>query len=372
MSDVRPVLPFLTVVDPASNHRSQIVGALANFYRVNDFADGATALRVLRAKQPDLILVDDLTPPLGGYEFVRQVRLDHTPGLAEVPIIVTSKLEETELQTAVRQCGANGYLIKPYRYSALMKAVTTQINSQVEALWDELPPKQRTALRGTLDVFLSLSEIIETGTKFEYAAMRTACEPLVEVIAENDFRALLNGVRSHDNYTYAHSLKVATMLCLFGSALGLNAQEQVLLACGGLLHDTGKMLIPHAVLNKPGKLDSSEWDVMRSHVPVTLDFLQASVSIPKGAIIIAAQHHEKLDGSGYPQGLAGSQLNYLARMAAIVDVFSALTDRRVYKAGMSVADALALMTGPMATHLDQHLLRLFKELVLDTTGGELT
>ena len=369
MSDDRPV-PFVTIVDPAANHRGQVARALSNFYRISDYTDAALALRGVRTVPPDLILVDDLAPPQGGYEFVRQVRRDRTPGLADVPIIVTSKMEESELRDAVRQCGANTYLMKPYRYSALMNAVTTQLNCRVEAQWETLPPQHRAALRGTLDVFQSLSEIIETGTKIDYVTMRTACEPLVDVIAQNDFRALLNGVKNHDNYTYAHSLKVATMLCLFGGALGLARQEQLLMACGGLLHDTGKMMIPHEVLNKPGKLEPGEWEVMRTHVPVTLDFLQASLTIPKGAIVIAGQHHERLDGSGYPNGLKGSQINELARMAAIVDVFSALTDRRVYKPAMPVHQALDLMTGPMAGHLDQHLLRLFRELVLDTSGEE--
>ena len=371
MSDLRPV-PFVTIVDHASNHRGQVAGALSNFYRVDDYADTDSALRGVRRVPPDLILVDDLAPPQGGYEFIRQVRRDRTPGLSGVPVIVTSKLEEAELEDAVRKCGANGYLVKPYRYSALMKAVTAQINGRVEAQWETLPPQHRAALRGTLDVFTSLSEIIETGTKVDYVSMRTACEPLVDVIAKNDFRALLNGVKHHDNYTYAHSLKVATMLCLFGSAIGLNRQEQLQLACGGLLHDTGKMMIPHEVLNKPGRLEPGEWEVMRTHVPVTLDFLQASLSIPRGAIIIAGQHHEKLDGSGYPKGLKGKEINELARMAAIVDVFSALTDRRIYKPSMPVSEALKLMTGPMAPHLDQHLLRLFRELVLDTAGESLT
>ncbi len=370
MPELRQV-PLLVIVDPATSHRDQIVRALINFYRVNYYADTDSALRGIRTRTPDLIIIDDLAPPQGGYELVRQIRRDQNPDIADMPIIITSKLEESALQHAVRKCDANAYLVKPYRYSALMHAVTTQLSLHVEAQWDLLPPKERAALRGTLDVFQSLSEIMETGTRIDYAGMRTACEPLVDVIAASDFRALLNGVKSHDNYTYAHSLKVATMLCLFGSAIGLNHNEQLLLACGGLLHDTGKMLIPHAVLNKPGRLDAGEWEVMRSHVPVTLDFLQASLTIPKAAIIIAGQHHEKLDGSGYPKGLKGKEINELARMAAIVDIFSALTDRRVYKPGMPVSEALAMMTGPMAAHLDQHLLRLFKELVLDTTGGEI-
>jgi HD-GYP domain-containing protein (c-di-GMP phosphodiesterase class II) len=128
------------------------------------------------------------------------------------------------------------------------------------------------------------------------------------------------------------------------------------------------MKIPHEVLNKPGRLDETELQVMRSHVPKSVDYLELCDTLPKGVITIAEQHHEKLDGSGYPHGLKGGQLNELARMAAIVDVFSALTDRRVYKEPMEPEQALNIMKESMTSDIDQQLLTLFKSMLLDAVS----
>ena len=142
-----------------------------------------------------------------------------------------------------------------------------------------------------------------------------------------------------------------------------------MLASGGLLHDAGKISIPHENLNKPGRLDEAEFTIMKSHVTETVKFLHVSPEIPKAVITIAEQHHEKLNGGGYPKGLKGKQLNELARMASIVDIFSALTDRRVYKPPMAPEEAFGLMSNQMVGHLDQGLLGQFREMLLAATSA---
>ena len=107
---------------------------------------------------------------------------------------------------------------------------------------------------------------------------------------------------------------------------------------------------------------------MRSHVGRTIDYLQNRSDVAKGVVTIAAQHHEKLDGSGYPRGLKGGQLNDLARMAAIVDVFAAMTDRRTYKAPVAAETALATMSETMGAELDTRLLGMFREMLLDAVA----
>ncbi|KAF0113944.1 MAG: response regulator, partial [Rhodospirillaceae bacterium] len=180
----------------------------------------------------------------------------------------------------------------------------------------------------------------------------------------NDFKVLLNGVRGHDNYSCVHSLRVAIFLSMFGHTMGLENDDLLVLSCGGLLHDVGKMSIPYEVLNKPGRLNDAEFTVMRKHVTNTVRYIDACATLPKGIGIIAAQHHEKLDGTGYPNGLKGRDINELARMAAIVDVFSALTDRRCYKEPMVPEQALRIMRESIAGHIDQSMLRLFVDLLL--------
>ncbi len=232
-----------------------------------------------------------------------------------------------------------------------------------------MPSLQRQALIGTLELFNGVSDVIGKGEPIAYDTVRIACKPLVEAIANNDYQSILHGVRDHDNYSYVHSLRTATFLALFGSSLRLCEDEQTLLATGGLLHDIGKMTIPHEVLNKPGRLTGAEFAIMKNHVTASVNYLKGCRDLPRGIIAIAAQHHEKLDGSGYPLGLRGNKLDRLARMASIIDVFSALTDRRVYKAPMDAETALTMMVDEMASHLDMTLLRLFRQMLLDGALG---
>jgi len=307
--------------------------------------------------------VDELTRPGDGFGFVRSLRLE--PALARIPVIVTSESEPAALEAAAKQCGADAAVTKPYRRSVLIRTVTALRNRAVELAWNDLPATQRAALNGTVGAFNSLADAIATGEPLPFGQVADACRPLVDAVGRNDFKGILAGVRDHDNYTYVHSIRVAALLTLFGQAAGLRNGDHLMLACGGLLHDAGKLTVPHEVLNKAGHLTEAEFAVMKSHVPETVRLLRATPGVPDSIITIAEQHHEKLNGEGYPNGLAGAQLNELARMAAIVDVFSALTDRRVYKPPMAAERALSIMSGQMKGHLDQHFLTLFKTMLLD-------
>jgi putative nucleotidyltransferase with HDIG domain len=354
---------LVAVLDPNANHREQVGQALISLYRVNQYPNAEHALPGLRHAPPSVLLVDEDTPPAGGIAFIKHLR--HEPLLARVPCILTSKRTDAGIAHEAAAADAAGVLGKPYRRSALIKTITTMINKNVEADWENLPDHERQALKGTVEIFNNISDFIAAGEPVPFDSVKEACAPLVDAIGKNDFKGILNGVKEHDNYSYAHSLRVATLLSLFGHTLGLPQADQLVLASGGLLHDAGKISIPHEVLNKPGRLSEEEFGVMKGHVTETIKFLKNSPDIPKPVIIIAAQHHEKLDGTGYPNGLKGSELNDLARMASIVDVFSALTDRRVYKPPMPAEEALAIMTDQMGHHLDQHFVHMFRTMLLD-------
>ena len=139
----------------------------------------------------------------------------------------------------------------------------------------------------------------------------------------------------------------------------------MILAYGGIIHDAGKVIIPKEVLNKPGKPNPEEWRILQGHVTATLDLLK-DVRVPEGALLIAAQHHEKLNGKGYPVGLKGDQINELARLAVIVDIFSALTDDRPYKKAMPADKALELMRTQMSEELDMRYLAVFHKALLSS------
>ncbi len=359
----------VALIDANPAHQKEVSDALLSFYEVDNYQSADDALTGLKASIPALILVGKKLASGGGVEFIYMVR--HEPAFADIPIIYIVEQDDSKSAVSIAKAhaaGANDHLIKPYRRSMLINTISGQLNSQVERNWEILPQVQQEALKGTVSVFNGIADVISSGHPLPFGEVRNACAPLVEAINNHDFKGILNGVRDHDNYTYAHSMRVATLLSLFGHAAGLKGEDQMVLASGGLLHDVGKMLIPHHVLNKPGRLNEDELAIMKSHVPETVKYLQACADIPKAVLTIAEQHHEKLDGSGYPYGLKGAQLNELARMAAIVDIFSALTDRRVYKPPMEAEKALTIMTDEMSAHIDQHFLKMFKAMLLDAVG----
>ena len=213
--------------------------------------------------------------------------------------------------------------------------------------------------------FNALSEAIHRGSDIDIEQVGVACTSLVAALNDNHIQAILDAVRDHDDYTFVHCLRVSTFLSIFGHVTGLPHCDQVLMANGGLLHDVGKIRIAYDLLNKPGALDSDEFEVIETYVQSTVDLLQRVPHIRKPIITIASQHHERLDGSGYPLGLSGTHLDELARTAAIVDVFCALTDRRTYKSAMDPEIALTLMVESMSRQLDTRLLAIFRQAMLD-------
>ncbi len=351
------------VLDHHNDHREQTAHALLSFYNVLEYAHTTGVLSTIQRIRPGIMLIVENAPSHGAYELVRLLRLNVKT--AKLPVIILLDEATPTSIAAVQECGADGWLAKPFPRSKLIRKISDLLNRSVEQEWQNLPAIQSMALRYTVEAFNNIADTIANGGPIAYDEVSVACEPLIEAVNANNFMGILNGVKNHDNYTYVHSLRVATMLTLFGNAINLPPHEQKILASGGLLHDIGKMAIPHSVLNKPGKLDLDEFEVMKNHVTATIYCLEQDPTIPKGIITIAAQHHEKLDGTGYPYSLGGTKLNDLARMAAIVDIFSAITDRRVYKAAMPAEQALAIMSDEMSHHIDTNLLGMFRERFLD-------
>lgn len=354
---------LVAIVDGNQRHREQVSEALAPFYVVHTYGDSTNALMGLGVAPPGLVLIGESVPPSTGVNFLRAMRFERE--LGSTPAIFVSDRGNPEVLAAALSAGADDCIIKPYRRSSLLKAVSAQLNIKVERKWKELPPLARNALQDTLSVYNSIADIFDQSYPIQYGAVAESCTPLVDAVNLRACSYILDGVKDHDNITYAHSVRVATLLALFGQAIGLPKSQQLLLACGGLLHDVGKMAIRHDLLNKTDHLTDEDWEIIRSHVPVAVSFLRTCADMPKGVVTMAAQHHERLDGSGYPRGLSGSQLNELARMTALIDVFSAMTEPRVNRTIMSAEKALKIMAGDMASQFDLELLVRFREIVLD-------
>jgi putative nucleotidyltransferase with HDIG domain len=357
----------IALIDENKKHKTEISNALSYLYKIVDINETFDIFDILRDTPPAAILIGEKTGYIGSLRFIRTLR--QIPSLRRTVVIFIADRYDPDVQNAATLVGANDVLAKPYRRSTLIRMVSSHLNAQVERTWTDMPDMERQALEGTMSAFTLIADAMAGQGRVPFEVVKNSCSSLVDAVNNGRFRRVLNGIRHHDNYSYAHSLRVATLLSIFGKHARLAKSDQLTLASAGLLHDTGKMAIPHEILNKPGLLDDAERAVMRSHVPETVRYLKASHGIPGSIIAIAEQHHEKLNGQGYPHGLKGGQINELVRMAAIVDVFSALTDRRPYKPPFMAEKALSIMSEEMPGHLDMSYVRLFREILLDAATG---
>lgn len=165
-------------------------------------------------------------------------------------------------------------------------------------------------------------------------------------------------LKEKDETTFLHSLAVSALMIAFGRVLGHGQEEVRVLGLGGLIHDLGKMIIPDEILNKPGKLTAEEMDLIRAHPQKGYEMVAKAGSSPHEVLDICRFHHERYDGGGYPDRLSGKKIPYVARVAAICDVYEALTTIRPYKPAFSQAEAINMMMNSPG-HFDQKLLSAF-------------
>lgn len=196
-------------------------------------------------------------------------------------------------------------------------------------------------------------------------AFTAQCADLVGEIAESVWRnpnALLSLARlkTHDDYSYMHSVAVSALMAALARQLKLGDEQVRLAAKAGLLHDMGKAMMPLHILNKPGKLTDAEFSVIRTHPERGHELLSgAAEATEEGVLDVVLHHHEKIDGSGYPHRLAGEQITLFAKMGAVCDVYDAITSNRPYKQGWDPAESVAKMAAWAPGHFDAAVFKAF-------------
>lgn len=360
---------LVAVIDGNCDNRALVAKALTSFYHVEDFPDVESAAAAFAKAAPAVLVLDDRVTLRSGRPAVPALRRSPTFKQSRI-ILCSSKARILNRESDPEDGEADAVLAKPFRRSELINTISGLVNSTVEAGWRNLAPHHHATLRGALATFNGIADLIDRGEPLDYETVTRSCNPLIDAVSKSEHKILLKNVRGHDNYGFVHSLRVATLLALFGYTIGLKDDALLIMATGGLVHDIGKMSISHEILNKLDPLTDQEWITVRGHVNSAAHYLREFSNVPKGVLTVAEQHHERLDGSGYPAGLKGSQLNDLARMAAIVDTFVAMTDRRAYKEPMDPEAALGIISAEMTAQLDQRLLKLFREMLLDAAAVE--
>ena len=192
--------------------------------------------------------------------------------------------------------------------------------------------------------------------------------PLVEEISQSITRnpeAFLNLARlkTKDDYTYMHSVAVCALMIALGKQLGLTGQDLKDVGLAGLLHDVGKMMIDDQVLNKPGKLTDEEFELIKEHPRKGWEVLQGSPDITAVALDVCLHHHERVDGTGYPERISGEKLTLFARMGAVCDVYDALTSNRCYKNGWEPAETIRKMAEWRNGHFDEKVFQAFVKTI---------
>ena len=219
--------------------------------------------------------------------------------------------------------------------------------------------QEKTRISAIQNVATAFHSVEENGT-FDPAPLQGISENILQdIIAQQQNLVQLTDIRLHDTYTFAHSVNVAILSSLLGVLLKLSREEQLKLTLGGLLHDIGKVTVPYEILTKAGHLSDNEWSVMQGHPEAGRQRLKKMFPNDTLLSTIALQHHEHIDGSGYPNHLKGEQIHRYGRIVAIADVYDALTSVRPYKRAYTPSVAHRLMATCSPGHFDLDLLKLF-------------
>ena len=351
------------LVDANPNQRANAAAALAGYYDVREFGEASAVLSALEAQPPAVLVLDGHVMPKGGLAVLKAAK--EMPGLAETAILCTDGDPRGVFLANAQRLKVQALLEKPVSPEKLFGLVTKAVTRRLERGWAGLDDPGRAALVRCRKVFGEAVEALGNENPLPFEGVAQACQPLVSALDEGQAPTLLAAVDGHPDLMFVHAVRSAVFLALFGGAMGLATDDRITIAAGGLLQDLGKAGVGAEVLKKRGPLEPREWKAMRAHVWHTVAFLRRSKGVRKGAITIAEQHHERLDGSGYPWGLAGEELNELARMAGIVDVYAAMTERRLHRDALSPQEALKTMAG-MGDKLDQRMVKAFTAVLLKT------
>lgn len=321
--------PLVVIVDDQGTGRKilgQIVRSVCPDAEIASFEDPHEALCRIRGSIPDLILTDYKMPLMDGITLIRKVR--EMPHCADTPIIVVTIVESRTTRYEALDAGATDFLTRPIdqhecraRCRNLLTMRKQQKIIQDRAKW--------------------LEDRVALATREIQARER---ETLLRLAKAGEHR---------DEGTGNHVLRIAKYSRLIAEGLGLPSSRCEEIELAAPMHDIGKIGIPDDILLKPGRLTDEEFAVMRRHSSIGYEILKDSPSrhIQLGAII-ALSHHEKYDGSGYPQGLSGNDIPLAARIVAVADVFDALTTVRPYKDAWSVEKALGYIKRMAGTHFD--------------------
>jgi len=309
----------ILIVDDIDTNRMALRHFLKPYgFQIIEARDGVEALERVAEDPPDLILLDVMMPRKNGLEVCRELK--GNPETRLIPVVFMTALDKNQDHVAALEAGGDDFLNKPFNRALLTARLTSLL--KLKALYDELDEAET--------VIFSLARATEARDRFT--------EEHVERVAEN-------------------AVRLAMKAGFEGAALDA-------IRHGGILHDIGKIGVPDDILNKPDKLTPAEFEIMKRHPVIGYEICQPLRSLA-GTLPLIRHHHEKLDGSGYPDGLSGDDVSVPARIMAVADIYDAVTSDRAYRKAMSHDEAAGILRADAADgKLDPDLVATFLDEVL--------
>jgi len=324
---------LVLVVDDTRENIDIMVNILCDDYEMKVALNGEKALKIARTNpSPDLILLDIMMPGMDGYQVCSLLKRD--PATSEIPVIfLTAKTEVADEEKGF-QLGAVDYITKPFSPTVIKARVDTHLRLHDQSISLMTKINERT------------QELNETRLKIIQRLGRAA-----------EYR---------DNETGFHVVRMAHYSRLIAMAYGGNDEWVDMLYNAAPMHDVGKIGISDNILLKNGKLTDEEWDMMKQHPQIGAEIIgEDDNPLIAMSRMIALTHHEKWDGTGYPNGLKGTDIPLESRIVAVADVFDALTSERPYKKAWASDDAVNLIIEGSGSHFDEEIVELFKQVLPD-------
>jgi len=315
------------IVDDIADNLDLLLEILKDDYKIKVALNGEEALSVVNSSTPpDIVLMDVMMPCMDGYEACRRMKSNLRS--RNIPVIFVTAKGQEEDETHGFDLGAVDYITKPINPSIVRARVRTHLSLHNQSIALEHQVAER-----TIDLYRTRLEII---------------------------RRLGIAAEFKDNETGLHIIRMSKYCYTMAKGVGFCDAEADLLLNAAPMHDVGKIGIPDHILNKPGKLNPEEWGIMVTHPTMGGDIIgEHDYDLMVTARTVALTHHEKWNGTGYPNGLAGEDIPIEGRIAAIADVFDALTSARPYKEAWSTQRAFDLLLNERGEHFDPALVKVF-------------
>ncbi|TMN36619.1 HD domain-containing phosphohydrolase [Pseudoalteromonas sp. S2755] len=325
--------PSILLIDDDANNIAYLVAILSKLYELSIAKSGKTGLK-LATKHPDLILLDVVMPELSGYETMKLLRAN--PATCNIPVIFLTSLKESKEELSGLALGAVDYLNKPINESILKARVATHLALSNQKKHLETLVSQRTE---------------------ELADSR------LDII-----RMLGKAAEYKDNETGFHVIRMSAYAAAIAKKLGMDESWCSILLNAAPMHDIGKIGIPDQILQKPAKLSPVEWETMKLHATYGAEIIgDTEDPLLYMAKEVALCHHEKWDGSGYPNHLQKYEIPLSARIVAVADVYDALTSVRPYKKAWDVDKAIGFINSQSGIHFDPEVVAAFNLCINEIT-----